>query len=120
MSEQRIRRTAKGKRPLYFSDPATDKLMAIVLSLVAELSVSRERIDALERVLEEKGLLSRDDVDGYAPDSGAESERAESRAAYIQRVMRIVTMELQPMDDSGATPAFSEALKVLLEPENGS
>ncbi len=118
MTSQRIARTAKGKRPLYFADPATDKLMAIVLSLVGELSVCRERIDALERVLEQKGQLSRQDIDHYEPDSQAMKERAERRAAYIERVMRVVTMELQPLDESGVTPGFSQALENLLaEPD---
>ena len=55
MSDTKLHRVAKGKRPLYFHDPATDKLMAIVVSLVGELAVTRDRLDALERLLESYG-----------------------------------------------------------------
>ena len=40
----RLRRTAKGKRPRYFSDPATDRLLGILMSLIGEVSVLRDRL----------------------------------------------------------------------------
>ena len=89
--------------------------MAIVLTLVGELSVCRDRIDALERVLESSGALDRNDVDGFAPNEQASQERAEHRAAYIARVMRVVTMELQRTDDDGATDNFTATLASMLE-----
>ncbi len=42
-------RTAKGKKPQYFSDPAIDKLLSIVISMAGELSVTRERLDTVQR-----------------------------------------------------------------------
>ena len=45
--------------------PETDKLMKIVLTLAGEVSVLRERLDALERVLEADGGFRREDLDGY-------------------------------------------------------
>ncbi len=47
-------KTAKGKRPVYFEDPQVDKLLAMVIALTGEVSVLRERIDNLERLLETK------------------------------------------------------------------
>lgn len=114
MTSDRIRRISKGKRPVYFSDPAVDKLMAIVMSLVSELSVSRERIDALERLLEKKGVMDRAELDQFVPDEAARAERDINRRAYIERVFRIVTMELQRVDDRGHTREFDEALSDLL------
>ena len=38
-------RTAKGKKPGYFADPATDKLLQMVITLAGELSVVRDRLD---------------------------------------------------------------------------
>ncbi|MEO1246814.1 MAG: hypothetical protein AAFX56_14125 [Pseudomonadota bacterium] len=114
MSERRVRRVAKGKRPQYFHDPATDKLMAIVVSLLGELSVTRDRLDALERLLESEGRLSRGRLDALAFDDAALAERDRQRQDYIRRVMRIVTMELQPTNDDGATPSFDEQMKSLM------
>lgn len=119
MTADRIRRISKGKRPVYFSDPAVDKLMAIVMSLVSELSVSRERIDALERVLEQKNIMTRDAIDRFVPDDAAHAEREAQRRAYIERVFRVVSMELQRIDDRGHTQEFDEALRNLLSGEGG-
>ena len=114
MTGHRVPRIAKGKRPQYFEDPATDKLMAIVVSLIGELSVTRDRLDALERLLETDGSLSRQRLDAMQFDDDAQSERDRERKNYIGRVMRIVTMELQQTNEDGATPSFDEQMKSLL------
>ena len=113
MTDESLPRVAKGKRPLYFRDPATDKLMGTVLSLVGELAVTRDRLDALERRLERDGTLSRAALDEL--DAEAVAERDADRAAYIRRVMRVVTMELGRTDDDGATDTFSSELERLLD-----
>lgn len=118
MSRKAVSRVAKGKRPVYFADPATDKLMAIVLTLVEELSVTRERLDALERVLEEHGQLDRCDVEQFEPSHAARADRDTDRVAYIERVMRVVTMELQRPDETGATESFKSTLKQMMEADD--
>jgi len=42
---------AKGKRPFYFDNPESDKLLAIVMALAGEVSVLRECLDTLERLV---------------------------------------------------------------------
>ena len=79
---QRIARAAKGKRPQYFHDPATDRLLAIVMTLAGELSVCRERLDAIERLLDDNGVLERQSVDNYVPDAEA-TVRAQSETQRI-------------------------------------
>jgi hypothetical protein len=115
MSDKRISRVARGKRPVYFSDPAIDKLMSMLLAVVAELSVTRDRLDAVERLLHERGVLARGDVDAFEPDDAVRTERETSRAAFIERVMRVVSMELQRTDSSGATESFTSTLREMLE-----
>ncbi len=114
MSETKLHRVAKGKRPLYFRDPATDKLMAIVVTLVGELAVTRDRLDALERLLESDGKLSRERLEHMEFDAAATDERDEDRHDYIRRVMRIVTMELERPGDDGATETFTSRLNELM------
>lgn len=106
----RIARVAKGKRPRYFHDPAVDKLHAIVITLVAELSVTRDRLDALERMLEERDSISKADIDSYVPDANAEVERRQRREDYIRRVMRVVEMEIAEVGDDGDRDSTFEAL----------
>ncbi|ANY21127.1 hypothetical protein A6F68_02633 [Tsuneonella dongtanensis] len=89
---------AKGKRPEYFDDPATDRLLSIVMALVGEVSVLRERLDTVERLLEKSGTIRREDIETYAPDRAAGEERALATRAYIARVMRALQQELEAME----------------------
>ena len=114
MSDSKLHRVAKGKRPLYFHDPATDKLMAIVMSLVGELAVTRDRLDALERLLEDEGSLSREKLNAVSFDDAVTAERDQERHDYIRRVMRIVTMELERPGEDGATRTFTDRLDELM------
>lgn len=105
---------AKGKRPEYFEDPAVDRLLSIVMALVAEVSVQRQRGDTLERLLEAKGVLSRDEIERYAPDSDAGYERGVATKAYIARVMRGVQQAVEAMAaDDKPVEQVSKELKEL-------
>lgn len=79
---------AKGRRPEYFEDRAVDHTLSIVMALVGEVSVLRERNDTLERLIEEHGLLKRADIDAYVPDKVAADERGQATMEYIARIMR--------------------------------
>jgi hypothetical protein len=100
--EIRLPRIAKGKKPQYFSDPAIDKLLWMTLTLMEELSVARDRIDTLERLLDDRGLLRQEDVDGFIPGPTARALRAARRAGFVDRMMRAAQAEL------GAAAAASD------------
>ena len=77
----------------FFADPALDRLMAVVMTLAAELHVTKDRLRALEVLLERRGSLDADALDHYAPDA-AEAERlAAERTAYVGELMRCVRGE---------------------------
>ena len=101
----RIARTAKSKRPQYFADPATDKLLAMVVTLMGERAVTRDRLDAVERLLDQHGLLARAAVEGYVPTESAAAERETRRAATTARVLRILEAQLDEITrrDLGAS-----------------
>ena len=88
---------AKGKRPEYFADPALDRLYSVVMALVAEVSVLRERNDTLERVLQKAELLDRDDIETFVPSREEGLERGLATRAYIARVMRGFQQEVEAM-----------------------
>jgi len=91
----RIARVAKGKKPQYFSDPAIDKLLWMTLTLMEELSVTRDRLDTVERLLADKRVLRRSELEGWTPDATAATERAAARGAYVDRMMRAMPAELE-------------------------
>lgn len=88
---------AKGKRPDYFDDPALDRLFSTVMAMAAEISTLRERQDTLERLLDEKGTLSRADIEAFEPDRAAAQERGLATRAYIARIMRGFQQEVEAM-----------------------
>jgi hypothetical protein len=93
---------AKGKRPWFFDNPETEKVLAITMAVAGELAVTRERLDTLERLLESQGLLKRQAVEMFKPDAQAAGERDRWRQAYIARVLRVVTQELEAIGEERA------------------
>ncbi|HYW03653.1 MAG TPA: hypothetical protein VFA86_06885 [Gammaproteobacteria bacterium] len=88
-------RKAKGKRPIYFENPESDRLLAITMAVAGELAVLRERLDTVERLAEDRGLLLRSEIESYRADEAVEDEREAWRAEYLERVLRIVHHELE-------------------------
>ena len=95
-------RRAKGKRPQFLDDPAVERVLSIAMALAGELSVARERIDTLERLLVARGVLSADDVERYVPDAAVQAQRNEAGRAYIARILRILDQDVQAMASDAA------------------
>ena len=89
---------AKGKRPEYFDEPALDRLYSVVFAMAAEVSALRERQDTVERLLDAKGTISREDIETYVPDRQAGEERGLATRAYISRIMRGFQQEAEAME----------------------
>ena len=69
MTEQRISRTIKGGRKTFFDDPAIDQVVAMLLELLQEHWVLRERVLSLEKIIEKNGVMSADDLESFEPDA---------------------------------------------------
>ncbi len=105
---------AKGKRPAYFEDPAIDRTLSIVMALVGEVSVMRERMDTIERLLDAKGTISRADIERFTPDRAAGKERGLITKDYIARVMRGVQQDMEALAEL-AEPSVEELSKTIRE-----
>lgn len=90
---------AKGKKPIYFENPESDKLLAMVLALTGEVSVLRERLDTVERLAQTKGLISVEEIENYQPNEQVEQEREQWRQAYLDRILRVVKEELDTLTE---------------------
>ncbi|TGY90189.1 hypothetical protein E5163_03425 [Marinicauda algicola] len=84
---------ARGKRPWFLENQDTERLMTIVMALAQEVSVMRQRLDTVERVLEKKGTLTRADIEGFAPDKAEAAERGAWTQEFIARILRILQQE---------------------------
>ena len=107
-------RRAKGKRPYFLDDPAVERVLSITMSVATELAVARERIDTLERLLVQRGVLLPGDIDHYEPDAAAQDERHAWGRAFIARVLRIVDQDVQAMAQSGE-PSTETSIEQLMD-----
>lgn len=88
---------AKGRRPAYFDDPAQDRTLSILLAVAGEVSVLKERLDTVERLLDTKGTISRGDIEAYIPDGDAAYERGVMTKEYVARIMRGVQQDMEAL-----------------------
>jgi hypothetical protein len=95
---------AKGKRPQYFDDPAVDRVLSILMAVAGEVSVLRERLDTVERLLDANGTISRADIEAYEPDREAAYQRGLATKEYIARVMRGVQQDMEAMAAAAEPP----------------
>jgi hypothetical protein len=86
----RLPRTPKGKRATFYAEPGVDQLYGIVAALAAELWAARERIDTLERLLEQSRALPADAVERFEPAAEVAAARQLEREAFIQRVFQVL------------------------------
>ncbi len=104
---------AKGKRPEFFNDPQDERLLSILMAVVGEVSVLRERMDTVERLLEAKGSINRADIESYTPDKQAAYERGVMIREYIYRVMRGPHQMLQELEN--ADPSVEEISREMMD-----
>ncbi len=65
----------------------TDATFQIVLNLMQELWVVKDRAAMLEKVLEDAGISVAETVDSLQPDETKEAELDQQRKAFIARVL---------------------------------
>lgn len=81
-----------GRRP-YFMQRDAERVLAITMAVSQELAVARTRIDTLERLLEQRGLLARSDIEAFEPTQQEAEERGAWMQEYLVRILRIVQQE---------------------------
>jgi hypothetical protein len=80
-------------RPRFLADISNEKLWDVVLALSTELSATRSRLDALERVLAERGSLPPGAIESWQPSEEAGVARVHDLQAYTQRVFETLTRD---------------------------
>lgn len=89
---------SKGKRPQFLENRDTERLLNIVMTLAQEVSVMRERIDTIERLLEKKKTISRADIENFAPSKAQAAERGAWTQEFLARLLRIVQQEQEALN----------------------
>ena len=104
---------ARGKRPYFFKDPDVERVLSIAMVVAMEHAVTRQRLDALERLIEQKGLFTREELEQFRPDAAAEVQRTRWTQEYIARVLRIVQQDTEAMQGGGMDVPVEEVMAVL-------
>ncbi|MBM3504207.1 MAG: hypothetical protein FJX65_10065 [Alphaproteobacteria bacterium] len=103
----RLPRRSKGPKPQFFRDPAMDHMMAMIIALTGELSVAIERQDTLERLLEARRVVPRQDIEAYRPDQTVEDQRFNRRDDLIARVFHVLHEQAELAEAMGTKGGLS-------------
>ena len=79
--------TAADPEQTFFKDPALDRALAMIMALAAELAVTKDRLRALEVLLENAGTLKAGALDAYRPTPAEDAYLAAERNAMAQQLM---------------------------------
>lgn len=85
---------SKGGRPYFFNSAETERVMNIAMAIATEVAVVKERMDTIERLLQEKGILTQTEIEAFVPTDEQAEERQLWHARYAARVLRIVQQEM--------------------------
>ena len=92
MSGETLAKSQKRRKEIPGLDPADDKFLSMVVALTGELVIARERIDTLERLIEEAGIIKRSDIESFEAKDEPALERQAIRKRIIAKAMRPITV----------------------------
>ena len=75
------------KRNDWLGDEMLDRMMNVIMGLAEELYVTRDRLQVMERVLESRGALDREELDRWKPGEDQQEEILRDRDAFIQAIL---------------------------------
>ena len=94
-SKIELPRVAKGKKPIYLDERSIDNLMAMIMTLTQEISVLRDRLDTIEKLLVNKKSITLEDIETFEPDDDLIKERKHRRQMLLKRVLLPIDKELE-------------------------
>lgn len=103
---------AARRRAIPGATESEEQLLAMVTALTAELSITRERLDTLERLVEEANVVSQAQIESFAPSDDAVAAREGIRGRIISKVFRplreTAERDLARAQQGGASDPASE------------
>ncbi|HEY6331369.1 MAG TPA: hypothetical protein VI756_18735 [Blastocatellia bacterium] len=74
--------------PVFLGSETNDKMMRVVMALAREVYILQDRLAIVEKLLEEKEILSRQAIEGYKPDDSEQKLIQERRDRFIQQLLK--------------------------------
>lgn len=109
-SAPKIRKEAKGRRPIFHDEPGIDRVQAMVMALAGEVAVMHDRLDTIERIAERKGLVLNAEIESFEPDHAVLSAREAWRQEFLTRVLYVFRKEMDEYKTGDTDDKFKQAL----------
>lgn len=77
----------------YLDHPVIDRVMKVVIALARETYVMHDRMALIEKKLNEKGVLTRADIDDFRTTAADQAEIDKRRDAFIANILAPITKE---------------------------
>ena len=74
--------------PVFLGSETNDKMMRVVMALAREVYILQDRLGIVEKMLEDKDILSRQAIDEYKPDDSEHKLIQQRRDQFIQQLLR--------------------------------
>ncbi len=74
-------------QPSFLGDPMSDRIMQVVMNLAEKLYVTRHRMEIMERLLDQNGILRSADIEAFEPDTATSIEMQKSRDEFIAHLL---------------------------------
>jgi hypothetical protein len=87
-----------------------DQMHATIMALTQELSVVIDRLDTIETVMDEKGFVSRSDIEEFRLTESTQMARRAKRSAYIGRVFRSVSDQREVIERGDSRRTYAESI----------
>jgi hypothetical protein len=103
-------RHAKGKRPQFYGTSGLDDAMSMILVLAQELSVLRDRVDAIERVSAQKGLDLAREIEALELDQAALDARELARQQLFERLYYLARKEAHELEQADSRDRYHQVI----------
>lgn len=97
-------------RIAFFDDPDVDRVLGITMAVAQEVAAVSEKLDSLERLLVEAGVLKAGALAAYTASAEVARERLDIQEAFVARLLRVVEQEIVALRCSEARPEAGAAV----------
>lgn len=88
MTKAALPHTPKGLPPIPGQRAIDEQMLAMIVALASQATVTRARLDACERVLIANNLIAPDAIDTFEPDADAARARDAMRTSGLNKIFR--------------------------------
>jgi hypothetical protein len=107
----RAERHARGKRPHFYDVQGLDEAMSMILVLVQEVAVLRDRIDAGERVMKKHGIDLAAEIESLPLDQEALEAREQRRGDLLDRVFYVTKKQAEELKQQDTAERYHAVIE---------